>query len=556
MSYLLRNKNGIPIKKDGYNVLAVDNLEVKIEQLDDKNKTFIAVASTEDEDRDKDIIRQAGWKLTNFRKNPIVPWSHNYWGVPVARSIKTWVDKVGGKLKLLFRPQFDENDEESMKVYGKYKGGFLTSFSVGFRGIEFSYRDEDNKWWGGKEFTKQELLEISCVSIPANPHASTRMSFIDQDDKDPRNLLQLGYSEVFAKTDSGLWYPITDIVLYGEPEEVEIEDGVKAIKCINLENSEKIDDPVGYVFDALLYNAKEANEWIKENAPEKFKTSYFDFKFTKDSFELNLIEEESDIKTFDEFIDLTTKDKDDDFEIEEENNEDEKVYSEEELKDFIIDKSEIDEKPYKNEHACRISDPDKYDSFARKNCDQKHNDKCIDVIYGIKNGKSAIQALRYKTKTWTEDDAKSHCSSRNGTFEAAAKAVKEEDTNQNNLENLMQEVKNIESMLIKFVENTAEILSKLAKKPVEKDEKIDNNVDTIENSLDNSSKDNDFIELDDSLITPDINDKTNNDEEIELDDNLFEESKTEVRNTINNEIVKKFKDKLTEILKSVSGKID
>lgn len=76
--------------------------------------------------------------------------------------------------------------------------------------------------------------------------------------------------------------------------------------------------------------------------------------------------------------------------------------------------------PYKNEHACRLEDPGKFDRFNRVNCEQKHEGKCIDVIYGIKEGKSKIQALRYPKDEWTADAAKSHCEGREGTFEAAA----------------------------------------------------------------------------------------------------------------------------------------
>ena len=76
--------------------------------------------------------------------------------------------------------------------------------------------------------------------------------------------------------------------------------------------------------------------------------------------------------------------------------------------------------PYKNEHACRINSPDKYEKFNRVNCDQKHDGKCIDVIYGVKDGKSEIQALRYKKDIWTEEAARDHCKSREGTFEPAA----------------------------------------------------------------------------------------------------------------------------------------
>ena len=77
-------------------------------------------------------------------------------------------------------------------------------------------------------------------------------------------------------------------------------------------------------------------------------------------------------------------------------------------------------KPLPSEHACRLKSPGQYERFARKNCEQKHDGKCIDVIYGIKKGKSEIQSLRYKIKTWTASEARSHCKGRKGTFEAAA----------------------------------------------------------------------------------------------------------------------------------------
>jgi hypothetical protein len=81
-----------------------------------------------------------------------------------------------------------------------------------------------------------------------------------------------------------------------------------------------------------------------------------------------------------------------------------------------------DQFPYPNEHSCRLEDPGKYVKFSRVNCDQKHNGKCIDVIYGRKkDGKSEIQALRFKTKSWTETDARAVCKTRGGSFEPAKK---------------------------------------------------------------------------------------------------------------------------------------
>lgn len=104
-------------------------------------------------------------------------------------------------------------------------------------------------------------------------------------------------------------------------------------------------------------------------------------------------------------------------EIEEEPSQETPKEETEEEKEIPMEEAEG--KPYENEHSCRLEDPKQFDKFNRKNCEQKHEGKCIDVIYGIKEGKSKVQALRYKTSIWTKEAAQSHCKSREGTFEAA-----------------------------------------------------------------------------------------------------------------------------------------
>ncbi len=57
--------------------------------------------------------------------------------------------------------------------------------------------------------------------------------------------------------------------------------------------------------------------------------------------------------------------------------------------------------PYQNEHAARIHDPSGYTSFARKQIASG-----IDAIFGVKNGKSEIQAYRFNRKVYTAAQAK------------------------------------------------------------------------------------------------------------------------------------------------------
>lgn len=309
MAYNILARDGRPVKKDGDPVKAMDITVEKIEQLDDKEKSFIAVASTEDEDRDKDIIRQDGWNLKNFKKNPMVPWSHDYWGIPVAKSLRTWVDKTAKRL--MFKPQFDADDDQSMKIYNKYKNGFLTSFSVGFRGIDFDWRDEENRWSGGMEFTKQELLEISAVTVPANPNATVLQNDMSDDQK---NLLQLGYIPLFAKTESGLFYPVREqLAEYHSPEIVTFEDGSKGIQTLFAKTHDEEDGKVavGYYFDPEKWETDDIKNWIKENNEPTYKQFYYNFVITDEEnkqWEIDVKDEEVEIPEFDEPKVLTSED--------------------------------------------------------------------------------------------------------------------------------------------------------------------------------------------------------------------------------------------------------
>lgn len=85
--------------------------------------------------------------------------------------------------------------------------------------------------------------------------------------------------------------------------------------------------------------------------------------------------------------------------------------------------------PYENEHSCRLKPPN-YKKYARKNCYKKHDDKCIDYIFGIVSpDESELQAMRYPKDIWTEDAAGAHCKEHGGTFEPAGE---EEDSMKDN----------------------------------------------------------------------------------------------------------------------------
>jgi len=61
------------------------------------------------------------------------------------------------------------------------------------------------------------------------------------------------------------------------------------------------------------------------------------------------------------------------------------------------------ERPYPNEHAARLKDPAQYDSLRRVN-DEGGNG--IDFIYGVKDGESEIQAIRFRSSVFTATEAR------------------------------------------------------------------------------------------------------------------------------------------------------
>jgi hypothetical protein len=80
---------------------------------------------------------------------------------------------------------------------------------------------------------------------------------------------------------------------------------------------------------------------------------------------------------------------------------------------------EDETKPYPNEHACRLADPDQFVRI-RPGKDRDHDGKKYRVLYGyLKDGSSKEQAFRYPKATWSADEARAHCKKHGGSFEAA-----------------------------------------------------------------------------------------------------------------------------------------
>ncbi len=120
-------------------------------------------------DRDSDVIDVAGWQLANYRRNPVVLWSHLYAELPVARATKVWVEDQ--RLKAIDHFAEREVYPFADTVFQMVKAGYLSATSVGFAPLKFERIEGDAERRGGVNFISQELLEHSIVPVPSNPEA-------------------------------------------------------------------------------------------------------------------------------------------------------------------------------------------------------------------------------------------------------------------------------------------------------------------------------------------------------------------------------------------------
>ena len=135
-------------------------------QSADDPMTFVLSDGTTD--RMGDVLNPAGWELTNFRQNPIALWAH-----ASSRPIGVWSDVVVRGKQLIGKLNFAAKGTSSLidELRSLVEQRILKTVSVGFSPLEAEPIRDPKGNMTGWFFKSMELLEVSLVSVPANPSA-------------------------------------------------------------------------------------------------------------------------------------------------------------------------------------------------------------------------------------------------------------------------------------------------------------------------------------------------------------------------------------------------
>jgi HK97 family phage prohead protease len=182
--------------------------------------TFEVIVSTDNEDRQGEILDQAGLNTEFYLTNPVVLWAHDYHSLPIG--ITESITKEGNKTIAKGRFAPEEANSFAQQVRKLYDAGIVRTTSVGFIAKEMK----------GNVITSSELLEFSFVPVPANPYALSM-----------RTLKDLGLDAEMLKM-KGLEI--------SEKGEVSDEEKKRIDRQLKWENLDKCDSVIGAFYNVYL----------------------------------------------------------------------------------------------------------------------------------------------------------------------------------------------------------------------------------------------------------------------------------------------------------------
>ncbi len=115
-------------------------------------------------DRDQEILVPEGMDARNYRLNPVVLWNHDMDDV-VGKAANLAITADGWEQDIEFAPT-----AKGQEIKALVDGGFVVATSVRFLPRKWETGDpKTHGYW--RKHVEWELLEVSLVSVPANPRA-------------------------------------------------------------------------------------------------------------------------------------------------------------------------------------------------------------------------------------------------------------------------------------------------------------------------------------------------------------------------------------------------
>ena len=236
--------------------------------LDDDKLLVAGVVGSDDSiDRHGDRINPKGWDLKNFKKSPVILLNHNYWSLPIGKAVNVRVENN----QLLFDIEFSQTYDVAKTVYNLVKENIMKAVSVGFLVKEWAR--------SGSDYTieKAELLELSFVTVPANPNAlSPNQKSLFEDFCNALEKAQTEHPHPGIVADTKDIKPEGDVTPEAKPETVEVTkdlmEGIAA-KLASLETTlqtvtDSIDAKITEKIDALTKSVIESTQSDADSADD------------------------------------------------------------------------------------------------------------------------------------------------------------------------------------------------------------------------------------------------------------------------------------------------
>jgi HK97 family phage prohead protease len=168
--------------------------------MEKQGDDIVFVATDETFDRHGESIPMDSWDLSAYEAAPRLLVDHDH----RVEKIVGIADKIKVNSKrITFTPKFHGLTQLSREVEAMVREGFLNTVSVGF----IPHQAEK-----GEEYGRNELVEISLVTVPANPNAQRVKSLLDEAEQDEqKNLVQKFFQEGMKEMEGTLRFKSTEV---------------------------------------------------------------------------------------------------------------------------------------------------------------------------------------------------------------------------------------------------------------------------------------------------------------------------------------------------------